>query len=287
MKMRGSILSSVCSFFHKRSVVKDSCKTKYPILLIHGIALRDDMLLASWGSIPDYLRRGGADLYLANTEAWASYKINAEIIRDKISDILEESKSDKVNIIAHSKGGIDARYAISFYKLDDQVASLTTISTPHRGTCIADIVTKKIPTETSFLYDAVNLIGEIMGDEQADANQAIKELTQNAMKLFNEKHPDSKNIYYQSYGARMSGPIDDPLFSASNLIVKKHEGENDGMISVSSYQWGEFQGIIGSKFPGFGISHGQISGIVPNIITCKNVPQLYVKWVSRLKEKDY
>src|SRR6185436_14907353 len=45
---------------------------------------------------------------------------------------------DRVNIIAHSMGGVDARYAISKLGLDSRVASLTTIGTPHRGTPLAD-----------------------------------------------------------------------------------------------------------------------------------------------------
>src|SRR5207249_8887306 len=43
-----------------------------------------------------------------------------------------------VNIVAHSMGGLDARYAISQLGLGGRVASLITIGTPHLGTPLAD-----------------------------------------------------------------------------------------------------------------------------------------------------
>lgn len=287
MKFLKNIINIIRTFFNKPAIPANSCKTKYPILLVHGIAYRDDMAIPSWGKVPDYLRRGGATVYLADTEAWASYKDNGEKIKNKIEEILKENNTSKVNIIAHSKGGVDSRYAISFYKLDDKVASLTTISSPHRGTCIADIVANNLPEQASFLYDAVDCIGRIMGDKNPQTNQAVKELTRDAMQDFNQKNPDSPNVYYQSYGAEMKNPLNDPLFSATYLIMKNVEGEDDGMISKHSYQWGEFRGTIGSNLPGFGISHSQITGSMMEIIAGENIPLLYMKWVVDLKEKGF
>lgn len=40
----------------------------------------------------------------------------------------EETGCEKVNIIAHSKGGLDSRYAISRLGMDQYTASLTTIN---------------------------------------------------------------------------------------------------------------------------------------------------------------
>lgn len=287
MNIFSKIVSRIRSSFAKRAVKPDSCKTRYPILLVHGIAFRDDMALPSWGGVPDYLRCGGATVYLADTEAWASYTRNGEIIRDKIASILAETNVDKVNIIAHSKGGIDSRYAISALKLEDQVASLTTISSPHRGTCIADIVVNHLPESAGFLYDAVDCLGKLMGDKHPETSQAVRELTSDAMQAFNQKYPNSPNVYYQSYAAEMTNALNDPLFSATYLILLNEEGTNDGMISKASCQWGEFQGMVSSKMPGAGISHLQVTGAVLDIIAGVNIPLGYVEWVSRLKEKGY
>ena len=48
-------------------------------------------------------------------------------------------RARKVNIIAHSMGGLDARYAIAKLGLADRVASLVTIGTPHLGTPLANL----------------------------------------------------------------------------------------------------------------------------------------------------
>src|SRR5206468_12628217 len=56
----------------------------------------------------------------------------------QIDDTLAATGADKVNIIAHAMGGLDARYVITTLGYGDRVASLTTMSTPHRGAALAD-----------------------------------------------------------------------------------------------------------------------------------------------------
>lgn len=121
------------------------CRLKYPILLVHGIALPDDMkLVPYWGAIPDSLRSRGATVFMSNHNAWAEHKVAARILKDRVEQIIAQTGAQKVNIIAHSKGGIESRYMISCLDMADKVASLTTISTPHRGSKIADYLFKKL-----------------------------------------------------------------------------------------------------------------------------------------------
>ena len=56
----------------------------------------------------------------------------------------KDKKNEKVNIIAHSKGGLDARYMISKLNMGEYVASLTMISSPHRR-CKFVYIACKIP----------------------------------------------------------------------------------------------------------------------------------------------
>ena len=46
--------------------------------------------------------------------------------------------AEPVNVIAHSMGGLDARYMITHLGMAEQVRSLTTVATPHHGTFVAD-----------------------------------------------------------------------------------------------------------------------------------------------------
>lgn len=85
---------------------KCSCKTKYPLLLIHGMGFRDRKYLNYWGRIPKYLMANGAQIYYGGQDSNASIEYNARFIANKIEKILKECNTDKFNIFAHSKGGL-------------------------------------------------------------------------------------------------------------------------------------------------------------------------------------
>lgn len=124
-----------------------------------------------------------------------------------------------------------------------------------------------------------------MGDKDPESNIAIKNLTRESMKEFNADVKDIEGVYYQSCGSRMVSLADDPLFSPSYGIVTKHEGENDGMVSVASYQWGDFRGILEGK--GGGISHLQITGAAGDVVSGIDIPMRYVGIVGDLKTRGY
>ena len=119
--------------------VKDKiCDTRYPILMVHGVFFRDFRYFNYWGRIPGELKKNGARIYYGNHQSAAAVKDSGEELRRRILEILEETGAGKVNIIAHSKGGLDSRYVISKLGMAPFVASLTTINTPHRGCEFAD-----------------------------------------------------------------------------------------------------------------------------------------------------
>jgi pimeloyl-ACP methyl ester carboxylesterase len=56
-------------------------------------------------------------------------------LKDAIEDILKQCPpGTKVHLIAHSRGGMDARWVIAQPGMAERIASLTTIGTAHRGT---------------------------------------------------------------------------------------------------------------------------------------------------------
>ncbi len=105
------------------------CRTKYPLILVHGVGFRDYRYFNYWGRIPRELARNGAQVYYGHQEAWGTVEDNAEILKEEILGICKETGAEKVNIIAHSKGGLDSRYLISGLHMAPYVASLTTINT--------------------------------------------------------------------------------------------------------------------------------------------------------------
>ncbi len=67
--------------------MSERCKTKYPIVFIHGTGFRDFRHIIYWGRIPKALIRERADIYYGNQDSWGTIEYNANIIK-KISQIL-------------------------------------------------------------------------------------------------------------------------------------------------------------------------------------------------------
>ncbi|MFP4227094.1 MAG: esterase/lipase family protein, partial [Desulfobacterales bacterium] len=63
---------------------------------------------------------------------WLSQKL-----ADRINEVLKETGAAKVNIVAHSLGGVLARYAIKNLYMEDKVSRLISIGSPHRGSRVA------------------------------------------------------------------------------------------------------------------------------------------------------
>jgi triacylglycerol lipase len=104
------------------------CKTKYPIVLVHGIFFRDNKIFNYWGRVPNTLKLHGATIFYGNHQSALTVKESARELAARIKLIVEREGCEKVNIIAHSKGGLDCRYAVSEFGMGDYVASLTTVN---------------------------------------------------------------------------------------------------------------------------------------------------------------
>jgi triacylglycerol lipase len=267
-------------------VDSELCKTRYPLVLVHGVLFRDLKYFNYWGRIPRELIRNGAKIYYGNQEAVGTIVTNAEDIRRAILAVLEETGTEKVNIIAHSKGGLDARYAISRLDMADKVASLTTISTPHRGCRFVD----KACALPEWLYRGVagffdNAFRKL-GDRRPDFYTATRQFATADSEAFNLDTPDVPGVYYQSYMTRMKSASSDPMLALPWLMIKPLEGDNDGLVSIDSAVWGEFRGVLESGGRR-GISHGDIIDLKRADYKGFDVVETYVGIVSALKEKGF
>jgi triacylglycerol lipase len=168
-------------------------------------------------------------------------------------------------------GGLDARYLVSTLGYGDRVASLTTISSPHRGSGVADAALKVLP---GFADPLINRLGELWGttfNELADGNTdvagALEDLSVAASPAFNRANKDVPGVYYQSWAGVSSafGLVKESAWAACEGKTLRHPGTadrlhatllpmalltggrgNDGMATVESAKLGRFRGC----FPG-------------------------------------
>jgi triacylglycerol lipase len=274
----------------QKKTTESVCSTKYPVILVHGIFLRDDLpMIKYWNTIPKVLEKNGAKVYLSNTDAIACHIENALQLRDKVVEVIDKTGSEKVNIIAHSKGGIEARYMISKLGMADQVASLTTLATPHWGSYHADTVLSLLDKHglTAKVVNFLKWYARLTGDINPNPYWAGNQLTRAYLQDFNQSVIDMPQVYYQSYGGLINIAYPSWLIRVQSKIISEKEGVNDGVVSVDSYKWGNFRGIvIGDQ--DFGVSHFDIVGI--KLISKQssfNACAFMVGVVKDLKEKGF
>jgi len=261
---------------------------KYPVLFVHGAGFRDKTFgfLNYWGRIPKLFKDYEIEVFFGGTDAWGTIEENAEIIKEKIITILKTNKTEKVNIIAHSRGGLEARYLISSMNMDYAVASLTTISTPHYGVKIMNIATDLPSILYKFISIFVNLWYRILGDKKPDFFTSSRQLSKKYMIEFNKKNSNKENIYYQSYASMMKYFFSDLIFIFLHPLIFIFDGDNDGLCPVESAKWGEYKGTITTKGV-FGISHCGILDFYRINYKGVNIPDLYLNIAKDLSEKGF
>ena len=262
------------------------CKTKYPLLLLHGIFFRDWKVFNYWGRIPNELTENGAAIYYGNLSSSLSVEGSAEELRQRILEIVAETQCEKVNIIAHSKGGLDARYAISCLGMDSYVASLTTVNTPHYGSSLASKLIEKTPQKlVFFIGKQYQTIFTGLGDKQVDFFSGITDLTPEKCAELNQKTVDREGVLYQSIGSMMAAPSSATFpLSLGYRIIHGMDGDNDGLVCTDSMKWGHFLGLWKPK--GIrGISHADVIDLTRKNIDGFDVCEQYVQMIKDLKEK--
>ena len=276
--------------FNKKRHEHQICKTKYPILMVHGVFFRDSKYLNYWGRIPKELSENGATIYYGEHQSAAAVTDSAKELATRIRQIVEETGCEKVNVIAHSKGGLDIKTAVVTTDIAPYVASITTVNTPHRGCEFADYLMGKAPQGLKDkVASAYNSTLKKLGDDNPDFIAAVTDLTATGCseitKLTEGYDYKGAGIYTQSIGSVMkvatSGAF--PL-NMSYHLVKHFDGRNDGLVGEDSFQWGEDYTFLENKYK-IGISHGDMIDLNRENIKGFDVREFYVKLVEKLKDR--
>jgi len=216
-----------------------------PVLLCHGYGAIASLVKPSpLYDVAMLLRSHNVLSFAPNIVPYATIEIRARSWQRLIHQLTEEQSLDKVNIIAHSMGGLDIRYALAKLDIAPKVASFTSISTPHHGTSLAELTLRTPDTIRNKLADFLDWIGgRIYPHTQSDSVGSAAQLTRSYVsEQFNPAIKDIPGIPYYSYSAAVGEGTSEPIKVMSryqNSYVYEQEGLNDGMVSVESAKWGQ------------------------------------------------
>jgi triacylglycerol lipase len=205
--------------------------TRHPIVLAHGWGGLDSLLPQQLGysyfrGIPEALRARGHVVHVARVPPTASIELRARRLARQIAQL-----DERVNIIAHSMGGLDARLAIARYDLGERVASLTTIGTPHHGTPLADI---------AFVLGEWRRSRRLLSQFGLDVD-GVYDVSTDRMREFNRLVLDVPGVMYTNVVAAAdleAGGVHAMLAYAYRYL-RRTAGPNDGIVPALSQRWGE------------------------------------------------
>ncbi len=257
--------------------------TKYPIILVHGIALKDFLFLKAFGRIEAILREAGHEVYTSRIDGFGTTDTNSEQLYREISEIIERTGCERVNIIAHSKGGLDSKKMILRYSMEDRVASLTTLCTPHKGSPVASGILKFPKFSLKFVGFWINFWYRLSGDKQPNSYEVCRELA--LIDSVEESTRDfSDRVFCQSYSTTLEKSTDD--FVMGIPLMFSHYFENgkasDGMVSSESSEFGEYKGRVEGS-----ISHSEIVDFMAKKSKEEKIFGFYTGLCAELEKKGF
>jgi triacylglycerol lipase len=159
------------------------------------------------------------------------------------ADIQRDLPAGDLHIITHSMGGLDSRTLIDLGISDvsDRIKSLTTLSTPHNGSPVADFLLGEEPTDDRrALYDQLRAFLGLLKVETG----ALGDLTKAGAQKIPDVARSHPNIRYRSYAAvgRSGGRPTSRFLSATHAYIEAvTQQPNDGLVAFESAKYGDFQ----------------------------------------------
>ena len=227
-----------------------------PIVLLPGLgAFATAGSAGYFAGIPEALRADGWQVFTPTVDPFQAVSVRAGQDAASIDAILAQTGASRVHVIAHSQGGLDARYLISTLGYGDRIATLTTLGTPHHGSKVSDLALGLIPGNAGDAMAAVfdAFFGAVV-DTSENIQAALTDLSESWVDgTFNPANPDDPRVaYYSVEGVTQPfANVDtsvvsvcDPALQPSWWIDAVLEGSNDGIVATSSARWAHDLGTI-------------------------------------------
>lgn len=106
-----------CAFETEKALLNKSrrddqlCRTKYPLLLVHGVFFRDSKLMNYWGRIPAELEANGAVIFYGEQQSAASVEDSAAELAERIdSSCKDRLRQGEHHRALKGRSGLKIRY---------------------------------------------------------------------------------------------------------------------------------------------------------------------------------
>ncbi|HME68964.1 MAG TPA: triacylglycerol lipase [Myxococcota bacterium] len=232
-------------------------QTRYPIVLAHGLLGFKQLfgVLEYFYGIPESLQGSGARVYVTQVNAVDSSEVRGEQLLSQVETILAVTGAQKVNLIGHSQGGLDARYVAAVRP--DLVASITTVGTPHKGAQLADYLLRLPPSGQGVVAGLLDAIGTLIDfasgtPSPQDALASLGTLSSAGAAEFNAKYPQGvpptpcgsgaasvNGVQFYSWGGTGTFTnffdISDPILALTGSVYTE---ANDGLVGHCSSHFG-------------------------------------------------
>ena len=260
--------------------------TRHPVVLMHGFGIGAS--LRRGGHLHNqamHLRSRGVRAVAPNVSPYNTVRARTQMWDDRLRHVLDETNADRLTVIAHSMGGLDARYLIRQMGWHEQIKVLVTVATPHRGSSVARLVLEQPEAVRDWVTDMANWLGSnVLEDGSADMREALRELTPDYVEnTFNPEVPDHPDVTYYSFGCQAGEgttiPVS-PIFRYFNSYLFDHEGVNDGIVSVESAHWGTYLGTVDAD-------HAQQVGITSRLGAPFDADAFYAAIAQRLADEGW
>ena len=166
------------------------------LVLVHGIlGFRQKLGVEYFRGVAEHFRAQGVAVLVPELDPTRGIEFRGNQLGDQINNSFNSGLLDptqKTHIVAHSMGGLDSRYLLSPLsgkQLVGPMRSLTTISTPHQGSPIADLIDKPLELQP-FPHLPFSPVGnplEAALNELGISLDGLRDLTTVSCKAFSAK----------------------------------------------------------------------------------------------------
>jgi pimeloyl-ACP methyl ester carboxylesterase len=209
--------------------------------------------------IAEALSRQGHIVKTTGVNPVGSVAQRAKQLQQELHEIVDLLPAgEKVLLVAHSMGGLDARRVLSdpATRIAPHVSALITIATPHCGSPIADLTVKinepvHVPALLRPFNGAHAAISQVIKTQLSENafyvpewiqwlgmdHDAIQDLTTDSCAIFNRVTPNHHDIRYFWVATNCTGSV--PFFFQTTFEIINNDtgpsgGPNDGVVAIKS-----------------------------------------------------